>query len=248
MRILGLDPGFDEQQFADASEDDLLESYQTQVNDSYARKGGHIAELLLPVIKQVYEKEGHKYKRIAINYTDGRSKQLPISADLKDAVDSDGRSIMRDIEKAITLALIDENWKEHLRSMDELKESVQSASFEQKDPLVIYKMEAYNLFEELIYKVNHDVCSYLMNGMIMVGSPDQVREAKEQKSDLNKAQTSREAGMSRSEMAMREAAQRAGQQQRQKVETVRRDQPKVGRNEACPCGSGKKYKHCHGKK
>jgi preprotein translocase subunit SecA len=248
MRILGLDPSFDEQQFADVSEDDLLDGYQTQVNDSYSRKGGHIAELLLPVIKQVYEKEGHKYKRIAINYTDGRSKQLPISADLKDAVDSNGSSIMRDIEKAITLALIDENWKEHLRSMDELKESVQSASFEQKDPLVIYKMEAYNLFEELIYKVNHDVCSYLMNGMIMVGSPDQVREAKEQKSDLNQAQTSRESGMSRSEAAMREAAMRAGQQQRQKVETVRRDQPKVGRNEACPCGSGKKYKHCHGKK
>lgn len=248
MRILGLDPSFDEQYFTDVTEDDILHKYQDQVFGSYDRKGKHIGELLLPVIKQVYEKEGHKYKRIAINFTDGRSKQLPIAADLKDAVDSEGISIMRDIEKAITLALIDENWKEHLRSMDELKESVQSASFEQKDPLVIYKMEAYNLFEELIYKINHDVCSYLMNGMIMVGSPDQVKEAKEQKSDLSQAQASREPGMSRSEAAMREAAMRAGQQKRQKVETVRRDQPKVGRNEPCPCGSGKKYKHCHGRK
>lgn len=248
MKILGIDPISDQDSFATDTEDQLIEAYQRQVNNSYQRKGEHIKTLLLPVVTQVYEKEGHKYKRIAINFSDGRSKQLPIAADLENAVQSSGATIMTDIEKAITLALIDENWKEHLRSMDELKESVQSASFEQKDPLVIYKMEAYNLFEEFIYKVNYDVCSYLMNGMILVGSPDQIREAKEEKSDINQAQTNKEPVLSRSEQAMKIAAQQAGQQRRQKVETIRREEPKVGRNEPCPCGSGKKYKQCHGKK
>jgi preprotein translocase subunit SecA len=245
FKILGLDTQIDAAFFKEASEDEVLDKFQQEVFQSYNRKGEYITKLLFPVVKQVYENEGHKYKRIAVNYTDGRSKQLPIAADLKDAVDSEGKSIMTDIEKAVTLALIDENWKEHLRSMDELKESSSSASFEQKDPLVIYKMEAYNLFEEFIYKVNYDVCSYLTQGMINVGSADDVREAKEQKSDLNNAQTSR--GVSASEEAMRAAAENAGRQSRQKVETVRRNDPKVGRNDACPCGSGKKYKHCHGK-
>lgn len=245
FKLLGMDTSIDPAFFKEASEDDVIDAFQKEVYQSYDRKGEQISKLLFPLVKQVYETEGHKYKRIAINYTDGRAKQLPIAADLKEAVESEGKSITSDIEKAVTLALIDDNWKEHLRSMDELKDSVQSASFEQKDPLVIYKMEAYNLFEEFIYKVNLDVCSYLTQGKLNMGNPDEVREAKEQKSDSSKARTSR--GESSSDAAMRKAAENAGQQQRQKVETVRRNDPKVGRNDACPCGSGKKYKRCHGK-
>jgi len=197
--------------------------------------------MLLPVIKQVHENEGHKYKRIAVPYSDGRAKPLSISADLQEAIDSDGRTIMKDIEKAITLALIDDNWKEHLRSMDELKDSVQSASFEQKDPLVIYKMEAYNLFEQLVYKINRDVISYLMNGKVAIAMQQgNVEEAREQKTDLSKVQENR------TEAAMKKAAASAGQQ-RKKVETFKRQEKKVGRNEPCPCGSGKKFKQCHGK-
>jgi preprotein translocase subunit SecA len=126
--------------------------------------------------------------------------------------------------------------------MDELKESVQAASFEQKDPLVIYKMEAYELFERLIYNINEDVSAYLMKGRLVFGANEELQEAKQEKTDLTKVR------MSREEQAMRAAAVGVSQQQPSKPETFKRDEKKVGRNEPCPCGSGKKYKHCHGKK
>jgi len=154
-------------------------------------------------------------------------------------VNSSGKTIMQEIEKAVTLSLIDDSWMEHLRFMDELKDSVQSASFEQKDPLVVYKMEAYGLFEQLIYKINEEVSSYLMKGKLLIAG-EQMHEAREQKTDFRKVSTSR------SEQAARAAAASAGRE-RPKVETVRRTEKKVGRNDPCPCGSGKKYKHCHGK-
>ena len=138
--------------------------------------------------------------------------------------------------------MIDDNWKEHLRAMDELKESVQSASFEQKDPLVVYKMEAFNLFENYINKVNEEVSSYLMKGKLYFRSENgELEEAKEQKTDLSRTSTNRSA----EEEARRKAAAGAGG--RKQIETVRRVEKKVGRNDLCPCGSGKKYKHCHGK-
>ena len=125
--------------------------------------------------------------------------------------------------------------------MDELKDSSQTASFEQKDPLVVYKMEAYELFEQYIYKVNYDVCSYLMKGKLLLGDPNDVREAREQKTDFSKSKAGR------ADAARQSAAAGAGQAQRAKPETFKREVPKVGRNEPCPCGSGKKYKQCHGK-
>jgi preprotein translocase subunit SecA len=149
---------------------------------------------------------------------------------------------MVDIEKAVSLALIDDHWKEHLRHMDELKESAQAASFEQKDPLVVYKMEAYGLFESLVYKINQDVTSFLSRGNIHIAGTDEVREAREQKTDFSKARTNRTEEMSR-----RAAMAAAGRRAETVVETVKREEPKVGRNDPCPCGSGKKYKHCHGR-
>src|SRR5690625_2584285 len=141
---------------------------------------------MLPVIKNVFENEGNRYKRISLPYSDGSTKVLNLTADLERAVETEGESIMRDLEKTVTLALIDENWKEHLRYMDELKESVQAAAFEQKDPLVIYKMEAYNLFEELIYKINREVSSWILGGKIMIEAPQDVREARVEKTDLSR--------------------------------------------------------------
>jgi len=240
LKILGIVPEIEEAFFTESREEEAVTAYQKEVYADYERKSEAITHSLLPIIKNVYENQGHKYKRIAIPYTDG-DRTLSISADLEEAVNSDGKSIMRDIEKAVTLALIDNNWKEHLRSMDELKESVQSASFEQKDPLVIYKMEAYNLFEQLIYKVNYDVCSYLMRGRLMLREPDQVREAREQRTDFSKTSAGR------ADAARRAAAAGAGRAQQAKPETFKREEQKVGRNQPCPCGSGKKYKHCHGK-
>jgi len=248
LTMLSIDPSIEEGDYNGSSEDNLIDRFMDEVSAKYQHKGQQISEFLLPRMQHVLENEGHRYKRIAIPFTDGRAKELRISADLQDAVDSQGGSIMKDIEKAVTLALIDENWKEHLRSMDELKDSVQSASFEQKDPLVIYKMEAFKLFENFIYKVNKDVISFLMTGRMLLAAPSEdqqqtgLKEAKEQKTDLSKVQTSR----TRTEEAMKQAAAQAGQAPR-KVETFVRTEKKVGRNEQCPCGSGKKFKQCHGK-
>lgn len=242
LRVLSTEPNVDEVSFKEGNTQDLVDQFQKQVLEAYETKTEKIIELLLPVIKNVYENEGHRYKRIAIPYTtSSRENPLPIAADLKKAVDTDGKSIMKDIEKAVTLALIDENWKEHLRSMDELKDSVQSASFEQKDPLVIYKMEAYSAFEQLVYRINYDVISYLMGGKLLIGSPEDVQEARSSKTDFKKVRTNRQ------EEARRRAAVSAGRESQEKPTTFKRTEKKVKRNDPCPCGSGKKYKHCHGK-
>ncbi len=240
IRVLGYDPEIDEAAFNSAPSAELIEDLQKQTLDFYNMKFDRISEILMPVIKRVYENEGNKYKRIAIPFTDGSNKTLPISADLKEAIDSQGKSVVKDIEKAVSLAIVDENWKEHLRAMDELKDSVQAASFEQKDPLVIYKMEAYDLFERLIYKINEEISSYLMKGRLMINVDENLKEAKKQKTDLSKTTASR------ADQARRAAAEGAGAK-RSKPETFTRTEKKVGRNDACPCGSGKKYKQCHGK-
>ena len=242
LRILSMEPGIDEATFTEGNVAELVKMYQQNVQEGYERKSDRIRELLLPIIRNVYENQGHQYKRIRVPYeTTSREQQLQIAADLEPAVESEGESIMKDIEKAITLALIDENWKEHLRNMDELKDSSQAASFEQKDPLVIYKMEAYNSFEGLIYKINYDVMSYLMGGKLNVQAPEEVREARQKKTDFKRVRTNKD------QEAVKRAAARAGRAEVQKPETFRREEKKVKRNDPCPCGSGKKYKQCHGK-
>jgi preprotein translocase subunit SecA len=241
LRVMGLDPKIDAAAFEVAQDTEVIESLQSQLFEEYNAKFNKISQLIMPVISRVYEHEGHRYKRIAVPFTDGRKTPLPIAAELQEAVDSNGESVQKDIEKAVTLTIIDNNWKEHLRSMDELKDSVQSASFEQKDPLVVYKMEAYDLFERLVYKINEEVASYLMKGRLLIANESDIQEAKEEKTDLTNVRTSRE------ELAAKAAAQSAGRA-RAKPETFKRVERKVGRNEPCPCGSGKKFKQCHGRK
>lgn len=237
---LSMDINIDETTFKSRTVDQLIPAFQEQVFSQYNRKKEQLREILLPVVKNVYENQGHKYKRILVPFEDGSKHPLPISANLEKGVVSEGKSITRDIEQAVTLALIDDKWKEHLRSMDELKDSVQSASFEQKDPLVVYKIEAYNLFEGLVYTINKEVVSYLMRGKIRIGQEDNIKEAREQKTDLSKTSTNKV------EDARRSAAQNAGAE-RKPVEQFVRQEAKVNRNDNCPCGSGKKYKHCHGR-
>ena len=257
MSVLGVDPRFDADEFRSRDVEYLADEYHRQIREVYDRKAHALAEFLMPQIEDVYSNQGDRYKRIALPYTDG-TRTLPVSADLKAAVDSRGETIMRDIEKAVTLAIIDENWKEHLRAMDDLKESSQAASFEQKDPLVVYKLEAYNLFENLIYRINEDVTSYLIKGTLVFQDGQTLEQAKQQRDkDLERAQVNRggsggvQAQRGRStgtatQQAMQRAAAGAGQ--RQRVETMVREKPKVKRNDPCPCGSGKKYKHCHGRR
>ena len=203
------------------------------------------------MIQDVIAREGNRYKRIIVPFTDG-NLNVGISADMEDAVRTKGRSVMRDVEKVATLALIDDAWKEHLRDMDDLKDSVQGASFEQKDPLVIYKMEAYNLFERLIGHINVNVTGYLLRGTLSLPSEDDIRQAQiaSQNDAARRAQANRLRGVNQQQqtqtqqMAQR-AAQSAGQGPAQRVQPIIKDKV-VGRNDLCPCGSGKKYKHCHG--
>ncbi len=238
---LGVDPDIEAADWNEGNISNILQKYQTQVIELYLRKREQINQALLPTIKRVHDTQGHRFKRIAIPFTDGRTNPLPISASLEESVNTDGEAIMTEIEKAVTLALIDENWKEHLRNMDELKESSQSASFEQKDPLVVYKLEAFNLFQQVVARINSDVCSYLMRGKVLIQGEGEVREAEQQKTDYSKTKTSRNSEAE----AARAAASKAGT--RKAVEQFIRQEEKVGRNEPCPCGSGKKYKQCHGK-
>ncbi len=197
--------------------------------------------------QQVYQQEGHRYKRISVPFTDGRARALGIAAELEDAVKTEGKSIWRDIEKAVSLSIIDDEWKEHLRNMDELKESVQGASFEQKDPLVIYKMEAYNMFEGFVARVNQHVTSYLSKGMLLIQQDEpNIKQAPQQRSNFKNHVTNQDLERREAERrAMREAAAGAGREVERPM-TIVRQEPKVGRNDMCPCGSGKKYKNCHG--
>lgn len=252
LRTLGIDPQIDESDFREGREEETIERFQEQFLGFYQRKMDKFAEILYPQIKEVYENEGHRYKRIQLPFTDGSKNPLMLTADIKKAVETEGKSIKTDIEKAVTLAIIDDNWKEHLRSLDELKDSVQSASFEQKDPLVVFKMEAYELFEGLIYLVNENVTSYLSKLRFKEQQP--MQEAREQRVDTSKMQTNKApagAGSGSPRRAAAAAAARAaaeGVSRKPRPETVRRNEPKVKRNDPCPCGSGKKYKHCHGRK
>ena len=240
ISMLSIDPQIDAADFKEGSSDEIVRRISEQFEAAYDKKAHQIAEILLPQIRHVYENQGHQYKRILIPFTDGRSKPLTITAEIEEAAKSNGKSIYRDVEKAVTLAIIDEKWKEHLRSMDELKEASQAASFEQKDPLVVYKMEAFNLFEQLVFEINQDVTTYLANGFLLLPDGNPLKEAREQKTDLTKTRTnkSEDSAKAAAEAVSRGAARPA---------TVKRVEKKVGRNDLCPCGSGKKYKHCHGK-
>jgi preprotein translocase subunit SecA len=199
------------------------------------------------MIKDVKERDGERYKRIIVPFTDGSTNPLMITANIDDALESEGQSIKGDIEKTVALAISDNEWKEHLRAMDELKEASQAASFEQKDPLVVYKMEAYKLFEDLVYETNSKVTSYLLQGTLAIKPQEQsLQQARAPKrSNTSRMRTNRTGADTAERVAARAAAE--GVSRRQKQETIKRTERKVGRNDLCPCGSGKKYKHCHGR-
>ena len=240
LGILGLDPKIDGADFNESNPDTIVDTVLEQFHEMYSRKADQIATLLLPEIKNVYENKGDQYKRILIPFTDGRANPRPITANIEEAVNTKGKSIFRDIEKAVTLAIIDERWKEHLRSMDELKESSQAASFEQKDPLVVYKMEAFNLFESFILQSNEEVTSYLSKGTLIFSDGRTLEQVHEQRTDMSKMSASKSDAD-----AAKAAAE--GVSRRPKPQTFKRVEKKVGRNDLCPCGSGKKFKHCHGR-
>ncbi|HRI58145.1 MAG TPA: preprotein translocase subunit SecA [Saprospiraceae bacterium] len=254
IRLIGVDPELDAAWFKSAPINTVTATYQQQVFGLYDHKSKQVGDRLLPIIKDVYAKEGHRYKRIVVPFTDG-ALGLNISADMEEAIKTDGKTIMHDVEKVATLALIDDAWKEHLRNIDDLKDSVQGASFEQKDPLVIYKMEAYNLFEGLIGHINANVTSFLLKGSLALPNEDEMRRAQaaqqqaeaQRKAQAGRLRANNQQSMTETQQAAQRAAQSAGHNgPPQRVQPMVKEKV-VGRNEPCPCGSGKKYKNCHGK-
>ena len=234
MSALSIDLGFTPEfylhhnkpaEIAKALYDNILTTYKRRMDTLVART--------MPVVKEVYEKQGAIYQNIAIPVSDGK-KMLTMSVNLKKAYESEGREIARTLMKNITLYQIDEHWKEHLRDMDDLKQSVQNATYEQKDPLLIYKFESFNLFSQMLEDLNKDVLSFLLRAFIPLRDASQAQAPSQQrKTDMSRMQTSRtdlvtNGGEPKSKMPVH-------------VDKT------VGRNDPCPCGSGKKYKNCHGK-
>jgi preprotein translocase subunit SecA len=240
IRIFSVDPEVSDKHFAELSSQKLTDTVFAKIDDFYRRKLEAVANQTLPVLKDVLLERGDQIENIIVPFTDG-VRQVSVATNLKKAVESKGYEVFKAFEKTVVLALIDEAWKEHLREMDELKQSVQNAVYEQKDPLIVYKMEAFNMFKQMLATVNKDVVSFLFKGNIPSQDPEQVREARPQpRQDMSKLKVSKP-----------ELAQNANgvpvddTRELQKTQPIRVEQ-KIGRNDACPCGSGKKYKNCHG--
>ncbi|WP_343330179.1 preprotein translocase subunit SecA [Polaribacter staleyi] len=215
---------FTEEEFEKLSESELADKLYEIVAAHYKNKIERNAVLAYPVIKDVFENEGDRYERIVVPFTDG-IKSLQVVTNLKEAYETEGKSLITDFEKNITLAIIDENWKDHLRKMDDLKQSVQNASYEQKDPLLIYKFEAFELFKTTVDDINKEVLSFLFKGELPEQNVNQISEARQQKRE--RLNTSKEDVQNSTEQAI----QNSKPQQSEPVETIIRDQPKIGRNE-----------------
>jgi preprotein translocase subunit SecA len=235
IRTFGVESPVNEKEFFNFKMDDMSDKVFDEVYQSYHNKSVLMAEQAYPIIKDVYENNAGRYENIAIPITDGK-KTLNIVAPIKKCYDTKGKEVIVAVEKSLTLALIDDAWKEQLREMDELKQSVQNATYEQKDPLLIYKFESFELFKTMIQNINKEISSFLCLGKLPIQDSSNVKEAKIQHTDMSRLKTSRDEQLPTGNRTQSE----------EKVQPVRVEK-KVGRNDPCPCGSGKKYKQCHGK-
>ena len=243
IKNFGIESPFTEQEFRSGREDDLIQKLFEAGEQHYRKKSAEIAEMVFPVVKDVYTNPNNNFENIVTPFTDG-VRGIQVMANLKKSFETNGRELVSVFEKTVILAMIDDSWKEHLREMDDLKQSVQNASIEQKDPLVVYKLESFNLFKEMIAKTSKDIISFLMKG----GLP--IEENNNERPKLQKAQFTQEPVQQRPkeklvESRSEEEAQEQQEIQKPKQQPIRVEQ-KIGRNDPCPCGSGKKYKSCHG--
>jgi preprotein translocase subunit SecA len=240
IRIFSVDPELTEKQFAASNTHTLTDEVFEKINEFYDRKLEAVANQTLPVLRDVLKERGAQIENIVVPFSDG-IRSVQVATNLKKAVESKGYEVFKAFEKSVVLALIDDAWKEHLREMDELKQSVQNAVYEQKDPLIVYKMEAFSMFKQMLANVNKDIVSFLFKGNIPSQDPNQVREARPQpRQDLSKLKVSKpELNQSSGGVPVDDT------RELQKTQPIRVEQ-KIGRNDPCPCGSGKKYKNCHG--
>ncbi len=241
IRILGIETPIDEKEFLQGKAEQMTEVVFNAAYQNYQIKSERISRETLPVITNVYKSQGHLYRNIAIPMTDGL-KSMDIVANLEKSFNNNAREVITSIEKSVSLKVIDNAWKEHLREMDELKQSVQNASYEQKDPLLIYKFESFDLFKQMINKINREIISFLVKCDLVANKPAQIEsDFKPAKFDSSKLTTGR------SEVSAKPDPNKFGNQtQATQVTQPIVKEKKVGRNDPCPCGSGKKYKQCHG--
>ncbi len=255
FKILTIETPFTAEQFRNMAKEDVINEIHAAAIEAFDRKSARITEIAQPVIKDCVDNRAME-GQIIVPLTDGK-RMFHLRADLRQAYDTDCKSIVKEWHKAILLVTIDELWKEHLRELDQLRQSVQNASYEQKDPLVIYKVESFHLFEQMLNSLNVKVVSALMRGQIYIpqqqqqsseseqhkAAPEVQRAMPERRNDYSQYRTSKEEvpGADANRAA---ASARQGEQQRPQPVKVG---PKVGRNDPCPCGSGKKFKNCHGR-
>ncbi len=243
IRLFSHETAITENELLNGKHDTVADKLFDELFDHYKCKIESVGAQAWPVIEDVYNNRGQQYEIIGVPITDGlRSMQLPVN--LKRAYENKGKEISKTLEKFATLMLIDDEWKEHLREMDELKQSSQNAVFEQKDPLLIYKLESFNLFKSMLSRLNKEVLSLLFRAYIPVENATEVRQVEERKQDTSKLKTSRTDDLAQSQQMTRQAAEGVSEQPKQHQIF---SGPKIGRNDVCPCGSGKKYKSCHGK-
>ena len=237
IRLFSIDPSITMEEFASGNVENLTDKLFTQVITHYQNKAKTIASQTLPVLKNVLAERGDMVENIVVPFTDG-IRGIQVSTNLRKAVESEGEDVFRSFEKGIVLALIDDAWKEHLREMDDLKQSVQNAVYEQKDPIIIYKMEAFDLFKSMLATMNKDIVSFLFKGEIPgQQQPQNIQEAKPIPAQPANVKATKEdldspTGVSEEDVAV--------------TQPIRKEAT-VGRNDECPCGSGLKYKNCHGK-
>ncbi|MBQ6579022.1 MAG: preprotein translocase subunit SecA [Bacteroidales bacterium] len=231
---LSIDPGFDAEFWEKAKPDEISQKLLEHMQEVYDRRMNAMIEKAYPIIKDVYEKQGSMYQNIAIPISDGK-RALNLGVNLEKAYNNGGKEIGKTLSKTIILWQIDDHWKQHLRDMDDLRQSVQNAAYEQKDPIVVYKLESYNLFAQMLSELNQDVLSFLLRAFIPLrdDAPQQPRRAVPRSTDMSRMRTNRNELSTNGE---------------KKANTpIVNTEKKVGRNDPCPCGSGLKFKNCHGK-
>ena len=244
VRFFSIESPISEKEFLQIKPEDITEKVYHSAHEHYRVKSKFIADKAFGVIHDVYTNQSHVYENIVVPFTDGM-KHIQVIANLKKAFETHGMELISAFERSVTLALIDDAWKEHLREMDELKTSVQNAVYEQKDPLLIYKFESFELFKQMMERVNKEILSFLFKGYVAVQDSSNVREARApQKMDMSRLRTSSSENASPASIPTNGQPQQQ-QQAAPKLQPVRVEQ-KIGRNDPCPCGSGKKYKNCHG--
>ncbi|HZI54335.1 MAG TPA: SEC-C metal-binding domain-containing protein, partial [Chitinophagaceae bacterium] len=244
----GIETKIEKEEFLKADENTLIDKLYYEATENYQRRKDELKKQAMPVFKNIRLTQGNHIENVVVPFTDGR-KGINALTNMQKTLDSGGQELCNALERTITLAVIDDAWKEHLRAMDDLKQSVQTAYLEQKDPLVIYKMEAFNQFKNMDSEVNKDIVSFLCHAALPMQEENkqQLREGRQQKTDLSKLKANKE--------EIDAAGQDYGANEKDYYDPSGGDVkqapvkvgPKIGRNDPCPCGSGKKYKHCHGK-